>query len=220
MAKLAPEEYMQIIAANPSCAAALDAEGNVVDQNVALVCAYEALMATATDEQKADAAAAFASFSFAAQTVVDAADPTNYAQTLVATQTPVLVYEMVGDLDEGGMNKPDQVVPNSVSTNPLAGTSGLEAQMGLTKLDKQALMTTEGSLQAIAEFRYGAHSTVLSPATELEGAYPTLFGAVNQEAQAMAGTFFLSKGTIVSISEGGFNACLVKGANPEVCTAE
>lgn len=220
MAKLAPEEYMQIIAANPSCAAALDAEGNVVDQNVALVCAYEALMATATDEQKADIAASFASFSFAAQTAIDAADPTNYAQTLVATQTPVLMYEMVGDMDEGGMNPSDQVVPNSVSTNPIAGTSGLEAQMGLTKVTEQSLMTTEGSLQAIVEFRYGGHSTVLSPSTELEGKYPQLFAAVNQEAQAMAGTFFLSNGSLVSISDGGFGACLVKGANAETCSAE
>lgn len=220
MANLAPETYGQIVMANPSCAAAFDGEGNLVNQSVAIVCAYEAFMATATDEQKAQVQSGLASFSFAAQTVIDAADPTNYAQTLVATGTPVLMYEMVGDLEEGGMNPSDQVVPNRVSTNMLAGTSGLEMQMGLQKVTEQSVIDLESGLQAIVEFRYGGHSTLLSPATSLEGSYPALFNAVNQEMQAIAATFMKSKGTVVNISDAGFGACLVKGANEENCSPE
>ena len=56
--------------------------------------------------------ALLARFAFAAQTVTDAGDPSNYASLVVASQTPVLLSEVVGDLAEGGVNVADQVIPN------------------------------------------------------------------------------------------------------------
>ena len=55
----------------------------------------------------------FAEFAFAAQTVMDAGDPTNYAQTL-GSNTPVHMMTVVGDGSEE--NLPDQVIPVSTKT--------------------------------------------------------------------------------------------------------
>ncbi len=217
LALLSPQAYGAIVQANPACGAALDAEFNVVDQNVALVCAFEAFMATASDAEKAGVAAGLAQFSFAAQTAVDAADPTNYAGLIKATQTPVLVYEMVGDIADEGLNKSDEVVPNFVTTNPIAGTSGLENVLGLTKITN--CMMSETPIQAIAEFKYGSHSTVLSPATALPEPYPTLFSAVNQEMLLMASTFFASDGKMVNITATGRMAGVIKGMEEGACEA-
>lgn len=221
-ANLQPEAFAAIVQANPQqCGPALDANFNVVDQNVALVCAYQALKAQAEAENNvellAGMQAGFAQFSFAAQTVIDSSDPTNYASLLKANGTPVLVYEMVGD--EGsevaglGLNPSDQVVPNSVTTNPLAGTSGFEAVMGLSKVTDCGM--SETGFQSIVEFKYGSHSTVLSPATSLPMPYPQLYSAVNAETIIMAGTFFGSNGKLVNITPTAIGAGIIEGVDAE-----
>ena len=221
-ANLEPAAFGAIVAANPEqCGPALDANYNVVDQNVALVCAYEALKANATEEQQAAMQAGFASFSFAAQAVLDAGDPTNYAGLLKQTGTPVLVYEMVGD--EGsetaglGLNPSDLVVPNSVSTNFIAGTSGLEKSLELTKVTNCGM--SETGFQSIVEFKYGAHSTILSPATALPMPYPSLYSAVNAETLIMAGTFFGSNGKLINISSTAIGAGIIEGLEENACEA-
>lgn len=65
----------------------------------------------------------YESFLMVAQTLVDSADPINYADTLNALKatTPILFQEVVGN---GSSNDPDQVVPNNVfgaATGSLGG---------------------------------------------------------------------------------------------------
>lgn len=216
MSYLEPTIYAGIIAANPSCAAALNENNEVVDQSVALVCAYGAFKANASAEQLAGEASAVAQFSFAAQAAIEAGDPTNYASLLAATETPVLMIEMVGDIDREGSNLPDQVVPNAVATNPMAGTSGLANLLGLPAV-VESTTDSSGGVSGIVRLTVGGHSTVLSPATDLEGAYPTLYGLVNQELSFMMNYYFLSNGSSVIISDTALNNCVIKNGGPEAC---
>lgn len=186
------------------------------DQNAMLVCAYTTFMASASAEEQAAVASAIGQFSFAAQASVEAGDPTNYAGLLAATQTPVLMVEMVGDIDRGGENLPDQVVPNFVATNPMAGTTGLANLIGLPAITES---TTDSSstVSGILRFTAGGHSTVLNPRTELAGNYQQLYPLVNQELSLIMSYYFLSNGSSVVISDTALNACLVKGGGPEAC---
>jgi hypothetical protein len=213
-------DYGSVVAASPQCGAALNENMEIINLNLALVCSYGALeaQAAANPALQAGLQAGFAKFSFAAQTVIDAADPTNYAAQLTATGTPILMYEMVGD---GMDNLSDQTVPNSVSTNPLAGTSGLERTLGLSKLTGTTQVTEDGPIRSIVEFKYGGHSTVLSPATTLSNDpidYPGLFSLVNAETLKMASTFFASNNMMVPVSAEAEATCAI--ANLTVCEAE
>ncbi|MDO6718060.1 lipase [Psychrosphaera sp. 1_MG-2023] len=214
---LQPANYGLIVAQEPSCGAALNENFEVVDQNIALVCAYNAFVASASDAEKAGMASAFAQFSFAAQAIVEATDPTNYAGLLAATQTPVLMIEMVGDIDRGGDNPSDLVVPNFVATNPMAGTSGLATSIGLQSIT-ESMMDSSGSVSGIVRLTAGSHSTILSPATSLGGNYPTLYALLNQDLNLMMNYYFLSDGASVQIGDNTLGACLVKGGNPETCS--
>ncbi|NVK23987.1 MAG: hypothetical protein HWE10_03585 [Gammaproteobacteria bacterium] len=200
-------EAMSAFFSTEACQAAAAANG----QNGLLVCAYQLFVAEATAEQQAGIAAGLQQFAFAAQAAIEAGDPTNYAGLLTATDTPVLMVEMVGDLDqEGGMNPSDQTIPNAVATNPLAGTTGLANQLGLPAIAKTTTNSTEG-VSGIVRYTKGGHSTFLSPsAGELPEPYPTLFGAVNQEVQQMMSYFFLSDGGSIKISDDALCAGLLK----------
>ncbi|MGY5453428.1 VolA/Pla-1 family phospholipase [Agarivorans sp. MS3-6] len=93
---------------------------------------------------------AFASvFGSLAQTVVDGADPLNYAQSNLTM--PVLVHEVIGD----------QVIPNSLATLPLVGTNPLIETMGLDATE----VTSAGSYAI--RFNAGAHSSLLAPTASL-----------------------------------------------------
>lgn len=61
----------------------------------------------------------YESFLIAAQTLVDSADPINYTDALntLKSTTPILFQEVVGNVDNGGTNAPDLVVPNNVFGN-------------------------------------------------------------------------------------------------------
>ncbi|MDO6685035.1 MULTISPECIES: VolA/Pla-1 family phospholipase [unclassified Agarivorans] len=101
--------------------------------------------------------AAFAQvFGALGQTVVDGADPLNYAQA--GFSMPVLVHEVVGDGSEGSG---DQVIPNSLPTLPLVGTEPLIAAMGL----EGAAVTSAGSYAI--RFGQGSHSSLISPTVSL-----------------------------------------------------
>jgi Pla-1/cef family extracellular lipase len=207
MAFLTPESLGAIIAANPSCAAA------ATDQNTALVCAYNAFIAQASAEQQAGLAAGLQQFAFAAQAAIEAGDPSNYAQLLRATGTPVLMYEMVGDLAEDGMNPPDQVIPNSVATNPMAGTTGLASQLGLPQV-VETISDSSGAVSGIVRFEIGSHSTLLDPSAPagLES-YAAQYGALNQEMQMIMSYFFNSDGRSIQIGNiAEFDICNIKDA--------
>jgi Pla-1/cef family extracellular lipase len=206
-----PTVMGQIIAANPACADAL------TDQNVALVCAFNAFKANASAEQLAGVAAGLSQFAFAAQAIIEAGDPTNYASLLKATDSPVLMYEMVGDLEMGGANPSDEVIPNTVSTNVLAGTTGLANQLGLSEIT-ESVSDSSDSLSGVIRFTKGSHSTLLSPSTSLPEPYPTIYSAINQQMQMTAAYFFMSDGHSIQLLDDVLNICAIKNGGPEICS--
>lgn len=186
------------------------------DQNEMLVCAFTKFMAEASADQQAGVAAGLAQFAFAAQAILESGDPTNYAGLIAATQTPVLMIEMVGDLATGGQNPSDQVIPNFLSSNPMAGTSGLANTIGLSAVT-ESMSDSSGALSGIVRFTAGSHSTILSPATDLPAPYPTLYSALNQELNLMMNYYFLSNGSSIQLGENSLANCLVKGGNADEC---
>ena len=75
-------------------------------------------------------------FNFAAQTIIDAADPINYAAAVQASMTPVHLMEIVGDEAAGGTNKSDQVIVNADASLPLIGTEPLIRALGMSTWHK------------------------------------------------------------------------------------
>jgi len=133
--------------------------GTVNVSEAELVGAVNGFLAALTPEQLAGANALFAQFSFAAQTMIDSADPINYF-TKLASNTPVLMQTVIGD---GGDNLPDQVIPVTTAL-PLAGQQALANIMGL----QQISVTTGGGtspISGIVKFVEGAHASSLSPAS-------------------------------------------------------
>ncbi len=134
----------------------------------------------------------YQSFLRLAQTIVDGADPINYAKTAVARH-PLHMIEVVGG-GNGGVNPPDLVVPNAVPANvgpsfvpatsgacpatagytptldtvcvagPLSGTNPLVTAMGLASVS-ESVPFASGSQKAdsVVRFASGAHSTILDP---------------------------------------------------------
>ncbi|MCC0087899.1 VolA/Pla-1 family phospholipase [Aeromonas veronii] len=130
------------------------------------------------------------SYSFAAQTVLDSADPINLGSG-VAKSFPLFATEIVGD---GALNLPDQVIPNSIASAPLGGTEPLFKVLGL-----QALQGGSGVIPAshhAARFVAGGHSSLLAPDENFD---PT--GAVTTEIQTQFASFFMSGGAAVKVTD-------------------
>jgi dienelactone hydrolase len=128
----------------------------------------------------------YESFIGAFQTVVDSADPINYAVD-AGVGRGVLSFEVLGD----------GVVPNNVMADappgtvpsPLAGTDPLAFFMGLETVNST---TTGVDLLAQLRFTAGGHSSILSPAVS-----PT---ATTVMQTAMA-TFLATDGGTVAVSD-------------------
>ena len=127
----------------------------------------------------------FAEFAFAAQTVMDAGDPTNYAESLGAS-TPVHMMTVVGDgTDE---NLPDQVIPVSTAL-PLSGQLPLASTIGLSQVS-----TTQAStdpLSGLVLFTSGAHASSLNPASSAE---------VTLEMQSQVAGYISEDATVLPIT--------------------
>jgi len=140
-----------------------------------------------TAEQATQVNAVFAEFAFAAQTVMDAGDPTNYAQTL-GSNTPVHMMTVVGDGSDA--NLPDQVIPISTAL-PLSGQLPLAATIGL-----EQVTTTQGPgtdpISGIVQFNSGAHASSLSPAAS---------AAVTTEMQKEVAGYIASDALVLPISD-------------------
>ena len=141
-------------------------------------------------------------FNFAAQTIIDAADPVNYAAGLKETKTPVLVMEIVGDEAAGGTNKSDQVIPNYNASLPLVGTEPLMKELGLSV----GVNATQGNgttaVSAAVRFLKGHHSSILSPYPEegvAEDGEATT--AVTIEMQTQVAAFAKTGGKLILISD-------------------
>lgn len=139
----------------------------------------------------------FASFLLTAQTVLDSADPINYAALVAANGTPIYLPEIIG----GGANMsfPDLVVPNSVPGAPFAGTEPLISALGLT--GASATTSDAGGLQVAVRFIEGNHSSILLPTTPGETPTPEE-SAAWAEMQSQAASFHLSRGTALTVTDG------------------
>jgi dienelactone hydrolase len=124
---------------------------------------------------------AYSSFMLATQTILDDADPINYAMSVGATQN-IYAIEVVGNGTEGTS---DQVIPNSVATAPLAGTEPLLAYMQTTNLTT----TTTVKPNQVARFTVGNHSSILSP------------DVATAEMQSEMASFIGSAGTAVVVTD-------------------
>ncbi|MFM4703763.1 VolA/Pla-1 family phospholipase [Aeromonas bivalvium] len=136
---------------------------------------------------QATAASTLQSYSFAAQSVLDSADPVNLVAGIKA-DFPLFATEIVGD---GATSLPDQVIPNSIATAPLGGTEPLFSLMGL-----QALSATGAANHHATRFVAGGHSSLLAPDENFD---PT--GKVTTEMQTQFASFFMSGGTAVKVSD-------------------
>lgn len=142
--------------------------------------------------------AGYNQFAFAAQTVIDSGDPSNYAQHLVVTETPTYVVAVVGD---GADNLPDQVIPNGFSNPlqaagagkmPLAGTLALANMLGAEQVgDVAGIFMPEESKNAISAFTAGDHSSILSPEAS---------PAATVEMQRQTAKFIASGGALIQVT--------------------
>ncbi|MED5523849.1 MAG: VolA/Pla-1 family phospholipase [Pseudomonadota bacterium] len=130
-------------------------------------------------------------FLFAAQTVLDSADPIAYGVTLKGNTPGLLVHEVVGN---GTTGTSDQVIPNSNAAfgYPLSGTDPLVASLGLSPITA-TLTSTDGTTQVsgVAHFNAGAHTSLLSPASS---------AAVTTEMQTQVASFLASKGLTILVT--------------------
>jgi len=135
--------------------------------------------------------AEYKSFLLATQTMIDDADPINYALAAGKKQKlHTLTFEVVGS----DVNPSDLVIPNSVATAPLAGT---EPFLRLYDANK--------SVKLLA----AEHSSFLTPAPvndDNSGISPLELNASFYQIQSILGTFIYSNGTQI----GQLNAGLAK----------
>ncbi|XOV78249.1 MAG: VolA/Pla-1 family phospholipase [Aestuariibacter sp.] len=167
------------------------AQANGVSVAEALVPAWLEFEAGLNAVQAAELnASVFAPFAFAAQTVIDSADPNNYAARLAAN-TPVLLHEVVGGgtNNDGSTALSDQVIPNTAAV-PLAGTEGLISIMGLDSIST----TTAGAepVSGAVRFIAGSHGSLLDPSVSL---------AATTEMQRQVATYFATMGTAVVVTD-------------------
>lgn len=139
--------------------------------------------------QQAAAASTLQSYSFAAQSVLDSADPINLGSG-IKSDFPLFATEIVGD---GALSLSDQVIPNSIASAPLGGTEPLFKVLAL-----QPLTATGAASHNAARFVAGGHSSLLAPDENFDPS-----GDVTTEMQSEFASFFMSGGTAVKVTNGG-----------------
>nr|BAK14333.1 lipase [Aeromonas hydrophila] len=137
--------------------------------------------------QQAAAASTLQSYSFAAQSVLDSADPINLGRG-IQSSFPLFATEIVGD---GALSLSDQVIPNSIASAPLGGTEPLFKVLAL-----QPLTATGAASHNAARFVAGGHSSLLAPDENFDPS-----GDVTTEMQSQFASFFMSGGTAVKVTD-------------------
>jgi Pla-1/cef family extracellular lipase len=161
---------------------------NQIPVSEAIRPAFKAFEASLSVADLAAINATFASFDFAAQTILDAADPINFGG-LIASNTPSMVQLVVGggNNDDGSVGLTDQVNPVNVPNAPLAGGNALaNIIMGLPAVSS----TSQGS--GAVRFNAGEHQSLL---------FPTPSMATMTEMQKQAVGFFATDGQTIVISD-------------------
>lgn len=143
----------------------LDAQGNSTATQDQLTATYNQFYASLLPEQQAGLNSVFSTFTFAAQTMLDAGDPISYTSILAATKTPTHLIEIIGN---GTNNLPDQVVTNTAPFTPLGGTNPIISLLGLPTLS-ETTTAQDSKVSGVVKFLYGHHSSVINPA-HVEGA--------------------------------------------------
>lgn len=138
---------------------------NQLPPEQALAPAFDAFFQLLTPEQQASTNAIFSEFVYAAQSITDAGDPNNFASMFAATETPLMVHQVVGGgtNDDGSTALPDQVIPNNTAGYPtFAGTDPLVTFLGLERVSSTML----GS--GVVRFLTGSHSSLLDPSASAQ----------------------------------------------------
>ncbi|MGN5113428.1 VolA/Pla-1 family phospholipase [Aeromonas jandaei] len=172
-----PELKAGFAAYEPSC------------KTVKATCFVNEFLPTLDAATQATAASTLQSYSFAAQTVLDSADPINLGRG-IKSNFPLFATEIVGN---GALNLPDQVIPNRIASAPLGGTEPLFKVLGL-----QALQGGPGVIPAshhAARFVAGGHSSLLAPDGNDSNAL------VTSEMQTEFASFFMSGGAAVQVTD-------------------
>ena len=153
-------------------------------------CNFTEFTATLDASSLAEIGGLVSQFAFAAQTIIDPADPNNFAASLAGLATPIYMAEIVGD---GINNLPDQVIPNRTFTPGISfgGTEPLAAFLGLAGVDADNAPQASG----IVRFTDGTHGSLLDPTDSL---------SVTTEMQTQAATFFAAG--VIAISAGAAGA--------------
>ncbi|MCF2947011.1 lipase [Paraglaciecola aquimarina] len=161
------------------------ATSNELSLEEAIRPAFNAYLEVLTPEQLAPLNDTFAAFGFAAQTVLDAADPIGYADTM-ANNTSVLVQLLVGGgtNDDGSTAVSDEA--NLVTTSlPLVGGQPLA---DLLKLEKISNTTNSGG---VVRMLTGNHFSLFVPDAS---------ASATMELHSQATSFFGSNGQSVIIA--------------------
>ncbi|MFQ2284726.1 VolA/Pla-1 family phospholipase [Aeromonas dhakensis] len=151
-------------------------------------CFVNEFLPSLSTTQQAAAASTLQSYSFAAQSVLDSADPINLGSG-IKSDFPLFATEIVGD---GALSLSDQVIPNSIASAPLGGTEPLFKVLAL-----QPLTATGAASHNAARFVAGGHSSLLAPDENFD---PN--GDVTTEMQSEFASFFMSGGTAVKVTNG------------------
>ncbi|MEM7148665.1 MAG: VolA/Pla-1 family phospholipase [Pseudomonadota bacterium] len=168
-----------------------------------LSCGFNEFAASLTMAEEADKLAnikgVMTQFVFAAQTALDSGDPTNYAATVKALETPVYMNVVVGDGTDS--NKPDQVIPPMTANNPIAGTLPLANFMGLETVSTSQAPTEMGA-SYLVKFNTGHHGSVLTPAQdERQSSTAAGSAAANEEMQFQVAAYLASRGRLLSVRD-------------------
>lgn len=121
----------------------------------------------------------FYSFLGAAQTVLDSADPINWGETAVQTNS-ILLHEVIGD----------SVIPNAVDGSPLSGTEPLIRIMALDNIT--ATTQDPMGVRGATRFIEGGHGSLLDPMAS---------PAVTAEMQGQMASMIASGGTTVVVND-------------------
>ncbi len=139
----------------------------------------------------------YEAFLASAQTVLDSADPLNYAAD-TANNRGIHLIEIIG----GAGSPTDQVIPNNVLNiagtvpSPTAGTDPLATAMGLTKVSSS---TTGNPLKAWVRLTAGHHGSLLTP-DAADGSSADDSAAAISEIQQQLASFLASNGSALTIT--------------------
>ncbi|WP_371372507.1 VolA/Pla-1 family phospholipase [Thalassotalea aquiviva] len=172
--------------------------GELAADPMQLVAIWPQFVAMLDEVQLAELNSVFSLYTFAAQTITGAGDPLNYVTTLRGNGTPLHLIEVVGD---GMNNLSDQVVPNTVSTHPLSGSSPLITLLG-TPVVSETVMSSDGMpISGAVKYVKGHHGSVLDPSTRPEAPDAEMTSRATQEMQAQIATYFATGATVIPVND-------------------